>query len=94
LYQFYASRQTSHVSSSTRWKVFLGTTSCCGTVWPVSLGFSGLFDDFAFFGVLAVDIEALLEGFRRRFCGLMTIDDQVAMDFQKVFFQKRVMSDG
>jgi hypothetical protein len=31
------------------------------------------------------DIEALLEGFRRRFCGLMTIDDQVAMDFQKVF---------
>jgi hypothetical protein len=47
----------------------------------VSLGFSGLFDDFAFFGVLAVDIEALLEGFRRRFCGLMTIDDQVAMDF-------------
>jgi hypothetical protein len=44
---------------------------------------------FAFFGVLAVDIEALLEGFRRRFCGLMTIDDQVAMDFQK-----RVMSDG
>jgi hypothetical protein len=30
--------------------------------WPVSLGFSGLFDDFAFFGVLAVDIEALLEG--------------------------------
>jgi hypothetical protein len=27
--------------------------------WPVSLGFSGLFDDFAFFGVLAVDIEAL-----------------------------------
>jgi hypothetical protein len=36
----------------------------------------------------------LLEGFRRRFCGLMTIDDQVAMDFQKVFFQKRVMSDG
>jgi hypothetical protein len=49
--------------------------------WPVSLGFSGLFDDFAFFGVLAVDIEALLEGFRRRFCGLMTIDDQVAMDF-------------
>jgi hypothetical protein len=62
-------------SSSTRWKVFLGTTSCCGTAWPVSLGFSGLFDDFAFFGVLAVDIEALLEGFRRRFCGLMTIDD-------------------
>jgi hypothetical protein len=47
--------------------------------------FFGLFDDFAFFGVLAVDIEALLEGFRRRFCGLMTIDDQVAMDFQKVF---------
>jgi hypothetical protein len=47
------------------------------------------FDDFAFFGVLAVVIEALLEGFRRRFCGLMTIDDQVAMDFQK-----RVMSDG
>ena len=45
------------------------------------------FDDFAFFGVLAVDIEALFEGFRRRrrFCGLMTIDDQVAMDFQKVF---------
>jgi hypothetical protein len=68
-------------SSSTRWEVFLGTTSCCGTAWPVSLGFSGLFDDFAFFGVLAVDIEALLEGFRRRFCGLMTIDDQVAMDF-------------
>jgi hypothetical protein len=49
---------------------------------------SGLFDDFAFFGVLAVDIEALLEGFRRRFCGLMTIDDQVAMDFQKVDFSK------
>jgi hypothetical protein len=41
------------------------TTSCCGTAWPVSLGFSGLFDDFAFFSVLAVDIEALLEGFRR-----------------------------
>ncbi len=39
--------------------------------------------------MLAVDIEALLEGFRRRFCGLMTIDDQVAMDFQK-----RVMSGG
>jgi hypothetical protein len=38
--------------------------------------------------VLAVDIEALLEGFRRRLCGLMTIDDQVAMDFQKVFFLK------
>jgi hypothetical protein len=50
-----------------RWKVFLGTTSCCGTAWPVSLGFSGLFDDFAFFGVLAVDIAALLDGFRRRF---------------------------
>lgn len=49
------------------------------------LDFSGLFDDFAFFGVLAVDIAALLDGFRRRFCGLMTIDDQVAMDFQKVF---------
>jgi hypothetical protein len=47
------------------------------------LVFSGLFDDFAFFGVLTVDIAALLEGFRRRFCGLMTIDDQVAMDFQK-----------
>ena len=60
--------------------------------WPVSLGFSGLFDDFAFFGVLAVDIAALLDGFRRRFCGLMTIDDQVAMDFQKL--QKRVMSGG
>jgi hypothetical protein len=29
--------------------------------------------------VLAVDIAALLEGFRHRFCGLMTIDDQVAM---------------
>jgi hypothetical protein len=58
------------------------------TAWPVSLGFSGLFDDFAFFGVLAVDIAALLDGFRRRFCGLMTIDDQVAMDFQKL--QKRV----
>jgi hypothetical protein len=58
-----------------------------GTAWPVSLGFSGLFDDFAFFGVLAVDIEALLEGFRRRLCGLMIIDDQVAMDFQKVFFK-------
>jgi hypothetical protein len=70
-------------SSSTRWKVFLGTTSCCGTAWPVSLGFSGLFDDFAFFGVLAVDIAALLEGFRHRFCGLMTIDDQVAVDFLK-----------
>jgi hypothetical protein len=40
--------------------------------------------------VLAVDIAALLDGFRRRFCGLMTIDDQVAMDFQKL--QKRVMS--
>jgi hypothetical protein len=40
-------------SSSTRWKVFLGTTSCCGTAWHVSLVFSGLFDDFAFFGVLA-----------------------------------------
>jgi hypothetical protein len=37
--------------------------------------------------VLAVDIAALLEGFRRRFCGLMTIDDQVAMDFQNVFFK-------
>jgi hypothetical protein len=36
--------------------------------------------DFAFFSVLAVDIAALLKGFRRRFCGLMTIDDQVAMD--------------
>ena len=48
----------------------------------------GLFDDFAFFGVLAVDIAALLEGFRRRFSGLMTIDDQVAMDFQNVFFKK------
>jgi hypothetical protein len=47
---------------------------------------------FAFFGVLAVDIAALLDGFRRRFCGLMTIDDQVAMDFQKL--QKRVMSGG
>jgi hypothetical protein len=44
--------------------------------------------------VLAVDIAALLEGFRRRFCGLMTLDDQVAMDFQNVFFQKRVMSGG
>ena len=44
--------------------------------------------------MLAVDIEALLEGFRRHFCGLTTIDDQVAMDFQKSFFQKRVMSDG
>jgi hypothetical protein len=32
--------------------------------------------------VLAVVIEALLEGFRRRLCGLMTIDDQVAVDFQ------------
>jgi hypothetical protein len=53
--------------------VFLGTTSCCGTAWPVSLGFSGLFDDFAFFGVLAVDIEALLEGCRRRFCGLKKV---------------------
>ena len=53
--------------------------------WPVSLGFSGLFDDFAFFGVPVVDIEALLEGFRSCFCGLMTIDNQVAMDFQKVF---------
>jgi hypothetical protein len=42
--------------------------------------------------VLAVDIAALLDGFRRRFCGLMTIDDQVAMDFQKL--QKRVMSGG
>ena len=42
--------------------------------------------------MLAVDIEALLEVFRRRFCGLMTIDDQVAMDFQKL--QKRVMSGG
>jgi hypothetical protein len=72
-------------ASSTRWKVFLGTTSCCSTAWPVSLGLSGLFDDFAFFGVLAVDIAALLEGFRHRFCGLMTIDDQVAMDFQNVF---------
>ena len=41
------------------------------------------FDDFAFFGVLAVDIAALLEGFRHRFCGLMTIDDQVAVDFLK-----------
>jgi hypothetical protein len=40
--------------------------------------------------VLAVDIAALLEGFRRRFCGLMTIDDQMAMDFQNEF-QKRVM---
>jgi hypothetical protein len=49
------------------------------------LFYFGLFDDFAFFGVLAVDIEALLERFRRRFCGLMTIDDQVAMDFQIVF---------
>jgi hypothetical protein len=37
---------------------------------------NGLFDDFAFFGVLAVDIAALLDGFRRRFWGLMTIDDQ------------------
>ena len=43
--------------------------------------------------MLAVYIEALLEGFRRRVCGLMTIDDQVTMDFQKVF-QKHVMSDG
>jgi hypothetical protein len=51
-------------SFSTRWKVFLGTTSCWGTAWPVSLGFSGLFDDFAFFGVLTVDIATLLEGFR------------------------------
>jgi hypothetical protein len=33
--------------------------------------------------VLAVDIAALLEGFRHRFCGLMTIDDQVAVDFLK-----------
>jgi len=31
--------------------------------------------------VLAVDIAALLEGFRRRFCGFMTIDDQMAMGF-------------
>jgi hypothetical protein len=68
--------------------VFLGTTSCCGTAWPVSLGFSGLFDDFAFFGVLTEDIAALLEGLRRRFCGLMTLDGQVAMDFQNVFFKK------
>jgi hypothetical protein len=59
------------------------------------LVFLTIFDDFAFFGVLTVDIEALLEGFRRRFCGLMTIDDQVAMDFQKVFSKTcdvRVMS--
>ena len=57
------------------------------------LVFSGLFDDLAFFCVLAVDIAALLEGFRRRFCGLMTIDDQVAIYFQNEF-QKRVMSGG
>ena len=63
------------------------------TVWPVSLGFSGFLDDFAFFGVLAVDIAALHEGFRRRLCGLMTIDDQVAIDFQNEF-KKRVMSGG
>ena len=52
------------------------------------LVFSGLFDDFAFFGVLTEDIAALLEGLRRRFCGLMTLDGQVAMDFQNVFFKK------
>jgi hypothetical protein len=73
LYQVYASRQTSHVFEK--------------NIWPVSLGFSGLFDDFAFFGVLTVNIASLLEGFRRRFCGLMTLDDQVAMDFQNVFFK-------
>jgi hypothetical protein len=58
-----SSKRPEKPSETTRWKVFLGTTSCCGTAWPVSLGFSGLFDDFAFFGVLAVDIAALLDGF-------------------------------
>jgi hypothetical protein len=48
-------------SSSTRWKVFLGTTSCCGTAWPVSLGFSGLFDDFAFWENLHISIERAFE---------------------------------
>jgi hypothetical protein len=43
--------------------------------------------------VLAVDIEALLEGFRRRFCGLMTIDDQVTMDFQKVWLSRQQIRD-
>jgi hypothetical protein len=37
--------------------------------------------------VLTEDIAALLEGLRRRFCGLMTLDGQVAMDFQNVFFK-------
>jgi hypothetical protein len=61
-------------SSSTRWKVFLGTTSCCGTAWPVSLGFSGLFDDFAFFGVLAVDIAALLRLSRQQMTPIIIRD--------------------
>ena len=51
----------------------------------VTRGFtSDAINEFAF--------RLLLDGFRRRFCGLMTIDDQVAMDFQKL--QKRVMSGG
>jgi hypothetical protein len=37
----------------------------CENITASPCGFSGLFDDFAFFSVLAVDIAALLKGFRR-----------------------------
>jgi hypothetical protein len=61
-----------------------------GMAWHVSLGFPGLFDDFTFYVVPTVDIEALLEGFLRRLYGLVTIDDKVAMDFQNVCSFKNV----